>query len=630
MNRLTTLKALANIVLIASLFFTFSCQKEEYIPNPNGEGGHTITAIIEGAVSAEVSPPSETKNYLNTSNWKPYWKTGDKISLTAIPTSGDDVVNKSFSCSAVNENKGTFTEDVLSPATTWPVVSSNYITIYPYSAINSITGTGAEKVINLTYPNTQGIIHGESGDFSCGVMMARINGMTSVPDVFTFSNLFSIIKLSITSATARTLSTVIFEDLSGKPVSGAYTINVASGAEAVFPATPANDNASSIILTLPANTDLSSTPTDIYIAVPARTYPNGFGFKFTDSDGKVMVKSGGFNATLVKGNYYNMTVAFTETTKSTANCYMVAPSSSFTFNAEVKGNFSRSNQSDALYPKSAKVLWETGNTVGGIISACTFNSLTKEVTLTTTSTHGNAVIAVYDNATPGSGNILWSWHIWVTDYTPATDYDTYPNSLPSANAVVMDRNLGTISNTPGDVGALGFLYQWGRKDPFRGGGGGSITENTFIPTAGTTWPTAVTMNTSTGTVAFATKNPQTFISSGGDWLSTPNNNQWSATKTIYDPCPDGWRVPDKGIWNNFVHSTNCIWNTDYQGYNYTGGTPNSIWYPTSGYINGSLYSIGIGGNYWSNSVYYLGFRYDHINTSTISKSFAFAVRCQKE
>lgn len=30
----------------------------------------------------------------------------------------------------------------------------------------------------------------------------------------------------------------------------------------------------------------------------------------------------------------------------------------------------------------------------------------------------------------------------------------------------MDRNLGAVSATPGDAGAIGLLYQWGRKDPF--------------------------------------------------------------------------------------------------------------------------------------------------------------------
>ena len=33
---------------------------------------------------------------------------------------------------------------------------------------------------------------------------------------------------------------------------------------------------------------------------------------------------------------------------------------------------------------------------------------------------------------------------------------------------MMDRNLGATSATPGNVGSLGLLYQWGRKDPFLG------------------------------------------------------------------------------------------------------------------------------------------------------------------
>lgn len=71
---------------------------------------------------------------------------------------------------------------------------------------------------------------------------------------------------------------------------------------------------------------------------------------------------------------------------------------------------------------------------------------------------GNAVIAVKD----AGGNILWSWHIWVTGYDPNNEYDTW-----CIGVKMMNRNLGALSKEPED-GALthGLLYQWGRKDPF--------------------------------------------------------------------------------------------------------------------------------------------------------------------
>ncbi|WP_147625832.1 hypothetical protein [Alistipes provencensis] len=64
---------------------------------------------------------------------------------------------------------------------------------------------------------------------------------------------------------------------------------------------------------------------------------------------------------------------------------------------------------------------------------------------------GNAVVA----ATDAAGKILWSWHLWVTTYSPDT------------NQGWMDRHLGAMANSKeAGSAAFGLLYQWGRKDPF--------------------------------------------------------------------------------------------------------------------------------------------------------------------
>ena len=77
---------------------------------------------------------------------------------------------------------------------------------------------------------------------------------------------------------------------------------------------------------------------------------------------------------------------------------------------------------------------------------------------------GNAVVAIYDmeDADAEDATILWSYHIWVTD---VADQPFGVNSKGNSYTV-MDRNLGAVSATPGDAGAIGLLYQWGRKDPF--------------------------------------------------------------------------------------------------------------------------------------------------------------------
>ena len=131
----------------------------------------------------------------------------------------------------------------------------------------------------------------------------------------------------------------------------------------------------------------------------------------------------------------------------------------------------------------------------------------------------------------------------------------------------MDRNLGATSATPGDVGALGLLYQWGRKDPFLGSS--SISSNTEAMST-ITWPSAVESNNSTGTIDYATANPTTFITYNGknhDWYytgdSSTDDTRWQSSKTIYDPCPAGWRVPDgggSGVWAT-AFGTSSGWTT---------------------------------------------------------------------
>ena len=158
---------------------------------------------------------------------------------------------------------------------------------------------------------------------------------------------------------------------------------------------------------------------------------------------------------------------------------------------------------------------------------------------------GNAVIAAKD----ADGNILWSWHIWLTDQPQAQVYNNDAGTM-------MDRNLGATSATPSDVGALGLLYQWGRKDPFLGSS--SISSNTIAKST-ITWPSAVSSDSSNGTIEYATAHPTTFITynwSNYDWYytgsSSTDDTRWttsSSDKSIYDPCPAGWRVPDKGIWS---------------------------------------------------------------------------------
>lgn len=320
----------------------------------------------------------------------------------------------------------------------------------------------------------------------------------------------------------------------------------------------------------------------------------------------------------------------------TANCYIVSESGVYSFPV-VKGN-SYEPVGDV---SSAEVLWESFGTsetpaVGSLIASVSVDSDAIVFEVPEPYREGNAVIAAKD----ASGTILWSWHIWLTDQPQGQVYNNEAGTM-------MDRNLGATSAVPGNVGALGLLYQWGRKDPFLGSSSiSSATEakSTLI------WPSAVSSSSSTGTVDYITTHPTTYVigdsSTDYDWhYSSRDDSLWQSSKTIYDPCPSGWRVPDggyDGVWSTTKDSFS-FYNRSYdnrnEGMNFAGDFSRSsaIWYPASGfryYDDGVLYNVGYYGYYWSvtpygNYSYRLYFNYDgNVNpTSSSNRADGFSVRC---
>lgn len=331
-----------------------------------------------------------------------------------------------------------------------------------------------------------------------------------------------------------------------------------------------------------------------------------------------------------------------KTFASPANCYIVTTADMYAFKA-VKGNSGESVGNVA----SAEVLWESFGTdqqpkVGDLVKDVSYKD--GEIIFKATDKKGNAVIAAKDAV----GNILWSWHIWMTDQPQEQEY--YNNA-----GTMMDRNLGATSATPGDVGALGLLYQWGRKDPFLGSS--NISSNTTAISTMTWWNTPVSSNSSNGTIEYATAHPTTFISyniSNYDWYYTgsesTDDTRWTTSesnKSIYDPCPSGWRVPDGGrigVWAKALGSsyTKPSYDSTNEGMNFSGkfGSASTIWYPASGSRfddRGSLGLVGKEGSYWSASpsgktAICMYFREDGKVSPSYSnlRASGLSVRCVKE
>ena len=359
---------------------------------------------------------------------------------------------------------------------------------------------------------------------------------------------------------------------------------------------------------------------------------------------KVALEEGQSIATSSQSSYGSLSGGGSLSSNGTANCYIVSQSGEYSF-PTVKGNSSESVGAVAR----AAVLWESFGTnvkpkVGDLIKSVSYKDGYITYQTADTFKEGNAVIAAKD----ASGKILWSWHIWLTDQPQGQVY--YNNA-----GTMMDRNLGATSSTPGDVGALGLLYQWGRKDPFLGSS--SISSNALAKST-ITWPSAVKSNSSNGTIDYATANPTIFIrlnSSNYDWYytgsSSTDNTRWTTSesnKSIYDPCPAGWRVPDggrRGVWSKVKGSSlsfSHTYNSSNEGMNFSGkfGSASTIWYPASGYRrsnDGSLYYVGEDGGYWSaspydNGAYFLCFGdYGSVYPSSdCYRAFGQSVRCLQE
>lgn len=336
-------------------------------------------------------------------------------------------------------------------------------------------------------------------------------------------------------------------------------------------------------------------------------------------------------------------------TNGTANCYIVSGAGDYSFPA-VKGN---SAQSVGVVA-SAELLWESFGTtaapkVGDLITDVSFKD--GAVRFKASGKKGNALIAAKD----AGGTILWSWHIWMTETPKEQEYANNAGTM-------MDRNLGALSAAPGDWSACGLLYQWGRKDPFLGGCETieyDSEERQTTAASSTRWPEPVVSDATNGTIEYAVAHPMTFILENEfnrDWFHTGDRTvdqtRWQAGKTIHDPCPAGWRIPQTGadgIWAKALGANDdwqleSDWDTDNHGVDFsrtsrTLGTNGPIWYPASGLIYGDqdrLGGVGDCGGFWSVSndgIYGLVFAAmsgGYINpTLDALRSYGCSVRCQK-
>lgn len=157
------------------------------------------------------------------------------------------------------------------------------------------------------------------------------------------------------------------------------------------------------------------------------------------------------------------------------------------------------------------------------------------------------VVAIYDK----DFNILWSYMIWGYDSGDPISAITYPGP----GFTIMDRAIGARKGVSravadGSLSEGAAYFEWGRKDPF------PWYDQVEA------WYTKVSPKPGYG-IDYAVSHPNEWIVYSADktWFysnqrkdlwgaentTTSNNKSLVGHKTIYDPCPEGWRVCDYSV-----------------------------------------------------------------------------------
>lgn len=276
-------------------------------------------------------------------------------------------------------------------------------------------------------------------------------------------------------------------------------------------------------------------------------------------------------------------------------------SGSFAWNFD--GETCSKNNDASLSPSSAELLWysipEGDNgfinaspiTAGSVM----YDEVDGLIYFKTPKTFidGNAVIAALNE----SGEIVWSWNIWAVE-----GWNADATAKKAGRYTVMDRNLGAVlglsakdvSDNVKAAGAIGNYYQWGRKDPFPAASEYQTATNVLSDWGNPAYTTLDEYKvegdkifsadrTRNGRMLKAelgsdyslqqavdesVKYPHKWMFGGqsdaeypqyswftGDYKarSAKESDEWrylwgskdnvSNDKTLYDPCPEGWKVP---------------------------------------------------------------------------------------
>ena len=355
------------------------------------------------------------------------------------------------------------------------------------------------------------------------------------------------------------------------------------------------------------------------------------------------------------GSPYDLSTKGGSVARSTANCYVISAPGHYSiplvYGNAITGGVANDpwitlTNGGANTPDAAKIVWadEKGLVTNLSVKGSGRNAFVEFEVPASAIKNGNAVIAVTKGST-----VVWSWHLWfapqdVLNTTPVTNFQNkvyhFTNetlgfkytawsgssySAPRSVKVKVEQTVGqavgkqvgyiTITQNNGNVRqGYSTLYQFGRKDAFPGTD--STPDGSFNKDGGDNM-----------SIPNGIQHPETFYTSGKSWTDNPPSgysyyNLWSmdntttdyndnvVIKTIYDPCPAGFKMPANNAFTGFTtngengdkNNVSGAWENGWNFNNKISSPDATVYFPATGYRTrsyGNLSSMGGTGYYWS-------------------------------
>ncbi|MBR5176814.1 MAG: hypothetical protein IKW89_12940 [Bacteroidales bacterium] len=286
---------------------------------------------------------------------------------------------------------------------------------------------------------------------------------------------------------------------------------------------------------------------------------------------------------------------------------------------------------------------------------------------------GNALIYVKD---VHLNVIAWTWHIWITDQnlSPVAMKNSSQNTFH-----VQPVNLGWVDDSdglyyPSRQGIVRFVcvehestvsptltlnqtdyedesisgwapyFQWGRKDPIRAG--------------------SPLVDDEPHHLYYSIQHPDKFLSDHDpaqdefDWSDNDYLNLWrydyyrldglspdpplkntAVQKSVYDPCPRGYKVPAGNTWTGLTFEESTL--VSGKGRYFPTASGGQLFFPAEGYINGYgvVTDAGSAGMYWldvphgdtARNSYCLNYGASGISApGYVNRAYGLSVRCERE